>query len=97
MQPLEPFSFPFLEPVVTFPKSVARELGNNNRRTVCFASVERLNTIGLPKELEGVHEGYWRQIELYIRDHSEAEFTHGICPVCAEKLYPEYYPHEKKE
>lgn len=36
-------------------------------------------------------KGYWNQIELYIRDHSEAEFTHGICPECAKKLYPEYY------
>ena len=32
-------------------------------------------------------KGYWNQIELYIRDHSEAEFSHGICPPCAEKLY----------
>jgi len=33
--------------------------------------------------------GYWNQIESYIRDHSEAEFSHGICPECAKKLYPE--------
>jgi PAS domain S-box-containing protein len=33
-------------------------------------------------------EGYWQQIEDYIRDHSEAEFSHGVCPECAEKLYP---------
>jgi len=32
--------------------------------------------------------GYWTQIESYIKEHSEAEFTHGICPECAEKLYP---------
>jgi hypothetical protein len=32
--------------------------------------------------------GYWNQIESYIKDHSEAEFSHGICPECAEKLYP---------
>jgi hypothetical protein len=34
--------------------------------------------------------GYWEQIEIYIRDRSEAEFSHGICPECMEKLYPEY-------
>lgn len=34
-------------------------------------------------------KGYWNQIEGYIRDHSEAEFSHGICPECARKLYPE--------
>ena len=33
--------------------------------------------------------GSWRQIESYIKDHSEAEFTHSICPDCAKKLYPE--------
>lgn len=32
--------------------------------------------------------GYWRQIEAYISSHSEAHFTHGICPECAERLYP---------
>ncbi len=30
--------------------------------------------------------GYWSQIESYIRDHSEAEFSHGICPECVEKF-----------
>ena len=34
--------------------------------------------------------GYWKQIESYLRDHSEAKFSHGICPECAEKLYPEF-------
>ncbi len=32
--------------------------------------------------------GYWKQIEEYIRDHSEAEFSHSICPDCIKKLYP---------
>jgi hypothetical protein len=36
-------------------------------------------------------KGYWTQIEAYIRDHSEAEFSHSVCPECAKKLYPEYY------
>ena len=35
--------------------------------------------------------GYWKQIEAYIRDHSEAEFSHSICPECARELYPELY------
>ena len=34
-------------------------------------------------------KGYWRQIEAYIHDHSEAEFSHGICPECAKKFYAE--------
>jgi hypothetical protein len=36
-------------------------------------------------------EGYWIQIEGYIKNHSEAEFTHGICPDCVEKLYPDFF------
>ena len=34
-------------------------------------------------------QGYWQQIEGYIRDHSEAEFSHGICPDCRKELYPD--------
>lgn len=34
--------------------------------------------------------GYWTQIERYIKDRSEADFSHGICPDCASKLYPEF-------
>ncbi len=41
-------------------------------------------------------KGYWNQIESYIKEHSEAEFSHGICPDCAEKLYPELNLGNKK-
>jgi hypothetical protein len=34
-------------------------------------------------------KGYWNQIEAYVRDHSDAEFSHSICPDCAEILYSE--------
>ncbi len=34
--------------------------------------------------------GYWHQIESYITEHSETEFSHGVCPDCMEKLYPRY-------
>lgn len=44
-------------------------------------------------------EGLWKQIEEYIRDHSEARFSHGICPSCLKKHYPQHfkavYPDEK--
>ena len=40
--------------------------------------------------------GYWMQIEAYIRDHSEAEFSHGICPECKEKLYGSFLEEENK-
>jgi hypothetical protein len=35
-------------------------------------------------------QGIWNQIETYFRTHSGAEFSHGICPECMQKLYPEY-------
>jgi PAS domain S-box-containing protein len=34
--------------------------------------------------------GYWQKVESYISDHTGAEFTHGICPDCMQRLYPEY-------
>ena len=63
--------------------------------------IEQLNkTIAEIKVLKGIipicaackkvrtDQGFWQQVEVYIRDHSEAKFSHGICPDCAEKLYP---------
>lgn len=40
-------------------------------------------------------KGYWNQIETYIEAHSEADFSHSICPECARKLYPELYHNNK--
>jgi AmiR/NasT family two-component response regulator len=36
-------------------------------------------------------EGYWQQVEIYIAEHSEAEFSHGLCPDCMQELYPDSY------
>jgi C4-dicarboxylate-specific signal transduction histidine kinase len=35
-------------------------------------------------------QGYWTQLETYIHQHSEADFTHGLCPDCAERLFRGY-------
>ena len=40
-------------------------------------------------------KGYWNQIESYIQARSEAEFSHGICPQCAEELYPDLDIYER--
>jgi PAS domain S-box-containing protein len=32
--------------------------------------------------------GHWEQVEVYVHEHSQADFTHGICPECALRLYP---------
>ena len=42
-------------------------------------------------------QGYWSDVELYISKHSEAEFSHGLCNDCMEKLYPEQYKRLKEE
>lgn len=36
-------------------------------------------------------EGYWNQLEIYIQEHSEVEFSHSLCPECAKTLYPEIF------
>jgi PAS domain S-box-containing protein len=34
-------------------------------------------------------KGYWQQVEVYVRDHSEARFSHGLCPECAKLFFPQ--------
>jgi|GEM_PF-3935754 len=36
-------------------------------------------------------KGFWNQVEKYVSDHTEATFTHGVCPDCVKDLYPDYY------
>ena len=40
-------------------------------------------------------KGYWEEVEAYIQDHSDAEFTHGICPDCMKELYPQFANKQK--
>lgn len=40
-------------------------------------------------------QGYWQQIEGYLREHTDADFTHGICPACAHELYGDYIKSRK--
>jgi PAS domain S-box-containing protein len=35
-------------------------------------------------------KGYWREVEQYIQQRTDAEFSHGLCPDCMRRLYPEY-------
>jgi MFS family permease len=37
-------------------------------------------------------KGYWQSVERYIGEHSDASFSHGICPECLKKLYPDLPP-----
>ena len=42
-------------------------------------------------------KGYWNQIEEYLRDHSDAKFSHGLCPKCTKDLYPAYHAKIEEE
>ncbi|WP_462325087.1 hypothetical protein [Desulfoplanes sp.] len=57
-----------------------------------FAEIKRLQgIIPICAECKKVQdeEGQWKPVELYIQSHSGAQFSHGICPDCAKKLYPD--------
>jgi hypothetical protein len=42
-------------------------------------------------------KGYWQQVESYIQKHTDATFTHGVCPDCFPKLYPDFDSAQSKE
>jgi hypothetical protein len=42
-------------------------------------------------------QGYWHQVEQYIRERSGAEFSHGLCPECTERLYPGLGPRKQQQ
>jgi len=71
---------------------VARERELSRRVEQALAEVKVLGGL-IPicascKKIRDDH-GFWNQLEAYIRDHSEATFSHGICPDCIRELYPE--------
>lgn len=43
------------------------------------------------KRIRNDDDQTWQPIEEYIANHSKADFTHGICPECLRRLYPDYY------
>jgi len=67
-----------------------RELGRRVKEAL--AEVKTLSGL-LPicSSCKSVREdgGYWQRIEKYIQTHSQAQFSHAICPDCMVKLYPE--------
>ncbi len=69
-------------------------LESNQRLELAFKEVKELSGL-LPicascKKIRD-DQGYWNQLESFIETRSKAEFSHGICPECAEDLYPEFY------
>ncbi len=42
-------------------------------------------------------KGFWSQVESYVSKHTEAKFSHGVCPDCRDEHYPELFNNKKKE
>ena len=42
-------------------------------------------------------QDHWHEIDVYIRQHTDAEFSHSVCPVCIKKLYPELHARMAKK
>lgn len=88
-----------------------RKLAEEQREKVILELQEALNKINTLKGLIPIcacckkirdDKGYWNNVESYIQTHADVEFTHGICPDCMKKLYPDYYkkkdnPEKSKE
>ena len=86
-----------LEEIEKYP-AIAIELLQMLSRRVRAIEKSMINMLGtfLPicancKKIREVN-GSWIEIEEYIEDHSETEFSHTICPECSRKLYPEFNP-----
>jgi len=69
------------------------------QRALAVSLQEALDHIKILKEMLPIcanckkirkDDGYWQQIETYITENSYTQFSHGICPDCIRKLYPEY-------
>ena len=54
----------------------------------CAIYTRKSSEEGLEQEFNSLH-AQREACEAYIASHSEADFTHGICPECAHRLYPE--------
>jgi hypothetical protein len=73
-----------------------RELEQTNQRLQ--HSLDTIRTLGglIPicshcKKIRN-DKGYWQQLEIYIKEHTDAEFTHGLCPECEKSIYSKYVP-----
>ena len=70
---------------------------------------ELSDALGKIKTLEGLipicasckkirsDDGYWEDVEVYIKNRSKADFTHGLCPSCTKQMYPEIYEKLKEQ
>jgi len=87
--------------VIAFQDITMRQMFEEERERLIGKLEDALDNV---KKLEGMlpicssckrirdDKGGWTQMEEYIHEHSEAEFSHGLCPDCAQRMYPKYFP-----
>jgi sigma-B regulation protein RsbU (phosphoserine phosphatase) len=85
------------ERVIQLEKSLRQK---NNELSEALACVKQLKGL-LPicmfcKKIRN-DENYWQQIEAYLAEHTEADFSHSICPECLEKHYSKYVNKRKEQ
>ena len=83
--------------VISYARDRRRIVDDARKKLIC----ELQDALAEIKTLQGIlpicshckkirdEEGDWNRIETYIREHSDAEFTHGMCPECIKEFYPE--------
>jgi PAS domain S-box-containing protein len=86
--------------------AIQRKKGEDERKKLVKDLQESLNNIKTLKGLVPICSsckkirndgGYWQQVEEYVAEHTEADFSHGICDECAHKLYPQYFKDKKNK
>ncbi|OGF04397.1 MAG: hypothetical protein A2509_12105 [Candidatus Edwardsbacteria bacterium RIFOXYD12_FULL_50_11] len=86
--------------------AIQRKKGEDERKKLVAELQESLNNIKTLKGLVPICSsckkirndgGYWQQVEEYVSEHTEADFSHGICDECAHKLYPQYFKDKKNK
>ncbi len=86
--------------------AIQRKKGEDERKMLVKELQESLGNIKTLKGLVPICSsckkirndgGYWQQVEEYVAEHTEADFSHGICDECAHKLYPQYFKDKKNK
>ncbi|MBU1356002.1 MAG: PAS domain S-box protein [Candidatus Edwardsbacteria bacterium] len=86
--------------------AILRKKAEDERKRLVKELQESLNNIKTLKGLVPIcssckkirnDSGYWQQVEVYVAEHTEADFSHGICDECAHKLYPQYFKDKKNK
>ncbi|HEC62207.1 MAG TPA: PAS domain S-box protein [bacterium] len=95
----EIFGYPFLDGISVFTKDITERRRVEEEREKLISELQTASAE--IKTLSGIipicamckkirdDEGYWKQVEVYVRDHTEAEFSHGLCPDCVAEMEKE--------